>query len=166
MAVIRCLHKMLQLPLERAARRISVMHTRLWLAGILAATPILALSPVAFPSRDAGCVRSVAGSRYNQRLFTSLMRRTDSLAQRTLAVYQVSRVTLDEVKPVTNPVVCSRAALAYGRAVQEDTPDRKVHILRVGDRYIVMDPDYRENRYHRAITFDSSFGHPLALIAE
>ena len=46
------------------------MHTRLWIAAAFAATPILALSPVAFPGGDeAGCAKTVAGARYNQRLF-------------------------------------------------------------------------------------------------
>jgi hypothetical protein len=143
------------------------MHNRLWIAGILAATPILALSPAAFPaSDDAGCVHSTAGARYNQRLFSSLMRRRDAKAERTLQAYNVDRVKSRDIKPVTDPVVCGRAALAYGRAVQQDEPGRKVHILRVGDRYIVMDPDFRPDDYHRAVTFDSTFSKPLALIAE
>lgn len=143
------------------------MHNRLWVAGILAATPILALSPVAFPaSHNPGCVRGVAGARYNQRLFTFLMRRTDSLAERTLAVYNVTRVKPRDVRPVSDPVLCERAAVAYGRAIQDEEPDRKVHILRVGERYIVMDPDFIPDRYHRAVTFDSTFTRPLAVIAE
>ena len=143
------------------------MHNRLWLAGILAATPILALSPAAFPAaHEAGCVRGVPGSRYNQRLFTSLMRRKDAIAERTLHVYGVDRVKPREVKPVSDHVVCERAALAYSRAVQQDDPDRKVHILRVGDRYIVMDPDFSPDDYHRAVTFDSTFARPLAVVAE
>ncbi len=143
------------------------MHTRLWIAAVLAATPILALSPVAFPAaHDAGCVRSAPGARYNQRLFMSLMRRRDAIAERTLAVYNVGRVKSREVKSVTDPVVCSRAAAAYNAAVKDDEPNRKVHILRVGDRYIVMDPDYRPDDYHRAVTFDSTFSKPLALVAE
>ena len=84
------------------------MHNRLWIAGILAATPILALSPAAFPaSNEAGCVRSVAGARYNQRLFASLMRRKDAFADRTLSTYGVERVNRREVRPVTDPVVCA-----------------------------------------------------------
>lgn len=143
------------------------MHTRLWIAAAVAATPILALCPVAFPAaHDAGCVRAVAGARYNQRLFVSLMRRRDAFAERTLAVYNVMRVKSRDVKPITDPVVCSRAAAAYNVALKEDDPDRKVHILRVGDRYIVMDPDYLPDDYHRAVTFDSSFSKPLALVAE
>src|SRR5688572_6051001 len=124
------------------------MHNRLWIAGILAATPILALSPAAFPaSNEAGCVRSVAGARYNQRLFASLMRRKDAVADRTLSTYGVERVNRREVRPVTDPVVCERAAIAYGRVLREESTSRKVHILRVGDRYIVMDPDYRPDDY-------------------
>jgi hypothetical protein len=143
------------------------MHNRLWIAGILAATPILALSPAAFPaSNEAGCVRSVAGARYNQRLFTSLMRRKDAIAERTLRTYGVERVHRREVKPVTDPVVCERAAMAYGRVMRDETTDRKVHILRVGERYIVMDPDYHADDFQRAVTFDSTFTRPLALIAE
>ena len=143
------------------------MHNRLWIAGILAATPILALSPAAFPaSNEAGCVRATAGARYNQRLFTSLMRRKDAKAERTLSVYGVERVKSREIKPINDPVVCERAALAYGRAVQQDEPGRRVHILRVGDRYVVMDPDFVPDAYHRAVTFDSTFSKTLAVVAE
>jgi hypothetical protein len=143
------------------------MHNRLWVAAILAATPILALSPVAFPaSHDAGCVRGVAGARYNQRLFASIMRRRDAIAERTLAVYNVMRVKSRDVKAVSDPVVCERAAVAYSNAVNQQAADRKVHILKIGDRYIVMDPDYQPDDYHRAVTFDSTFSKPLALVAE
>ena len=143
------------------------MHNRLWFAGILAATPILALTPVAFPaSHGAGCVRGVAGARYNQRLFASIMRRKDAIAERTLAVYHVMRVKPRDVKPVSDPAVCVRAAVAYGQVFKSEDAGRKVHILRVGDRYIVMDPSYQPDDYHRAVTFDSSFSKALALVAE
>lgn len=143
------------------------MHNRLWIAAAFAATPILALSPVAFPaSHDPGCVRAIPGGRYNLRLFKSLMRRKDSSAVKTLAVYRVARVRPFEVRPVSDPVVCERAAMAYGQAVNDRSSDRKVHILRVGDRYIVMDPEYLPDDYRRAVTFDSTFTHPLAFVAE
>ena len=143
------------------------MHTRLWIAAAVAATPMLVLSPAAFPaSHEAGCAKIVAGARYNQRLFTSLMRRKDAIAERTLAVYNVPRVSSRDIKPVSDPVVCSRAAEAYSAAVHEKSDDRKVHILRVGDRYIVMDAEYQPDDYHRAVTFDSTFTKALALVAE
>ena len=134
---------------------------------MLAAAPILALSIVAFPAdQHAGCVRSVPGSSYNQRLFRSLMRRSDKVAARFLAVYNVQRVRMFDVRPVTDPAVCHRAAVAYGKVIREDDPGRKVHILRVGNRYIVMDPDYVVDNHHRAVTFDSSLTKAVALVAE
>jgi hypothetical protein len=134
---------------------------------MLAAAPILALSIVAFPAgRQAGCVRSVPGSNYNQRLFRSLMRRSDKIAARFLAVYNVPRVRMVDVRSVTDPALCRRAAVAYGNVVRENDPVRKVHILRVGNRYIVMDPDYLVDNRHRAVTFDSTLTRAVALVAE
>jgi hypothetical protein len=143
------------------------MHNRLWFAAIVATAPILALSPVAFrASHDPGCVRPVPGERYNQRLFSSLMRRRDKKAEKTLAVYKVARVKSWEVKPVSDAGTCTRAANAYSQVVHEQKPDRQVQILRVGDRYIVTDPEYTVDGYHRAVTFDSTFTNALGLIAE
>jgi hypothetical protein len=143
------------------------MHHRLRLAAILAIAPLLALSLVAFPAKhQAGCVRGIAGSPYNQRLFRSLMHRKDRIAARFLSVYNVPRVSSLEVRPVSDPVVCRRAALAYGKAVRQDEPGRKVHILRVGTRYIVMDPDFVVDNRHRAVTFDSTLTKAIALVAE
>ena len=94
------------------------------------------------------------------------MRRKDAQAEHTLSVYQVERVKAREIRPVTDPVVCERAALAYGRAVRRDDPSRRVHIVRVGDRYVVMDPAFIPDDYHRAVTFDSTFSKALAVVPE
>jgi hypothetical protein len=148
-------------------RRSDAMHYRLRLAAILATAPLLALSLVAFPAKQqAGCVRGIAGSPYNQRLFRSLMHRKDRIAARLLSVYNVPRVSSLEVRPVIDPVVCHRAAVAYGKVVRQEDPGRKVHILRVGTRYIVMDPDFVIDNRHRAVTFDSTLTKAIALIAE
>ena len=45
-------------------------------------------------------------------------------------------------------------------------PGRKVHILRVGTRYIVMDPDFLVDNRHRAVTFDSTLTKAIALVSE
>lgn len=94
------------------------------------------------------------------------MRRRDTLAERTLAVYKVARVRAKDVKPISDPATCSRAANAYTQVVLDSSSNRQVHILRVGNRYIVMDPDYIVDDYHRAVTFDSTFSNALALVAE
>lgn len=134
---------------------------------MLAATPILALGLVASPSQhEPGCARPVAESRYNHRLFRSLMHRKDKIATRFLAVYNVPRVPPLQVRPVSNPDICRRAAIAYGKVIHESAPGRKVHILRIGSRYIVMDPDYVVDNHHRAVTFDSTLTKAVALVAE
>jgi len=143
------------------------MHKRLRLAALLAAAPLLALSLVAFPAKqEAGCARGIAGSPYNQRLFKSLMNRKDKIAGRFLIAYNVGKVSPLDVRPVNDPAVCHRAALAYGKVVGKDDPGRKVHILRVGSRYIVMDPDFVVDSRHRAVTFDSTLTKAIALVAE
>jgi len=143
------------------------MHKRLRLAALLAAAPLLALSLVAFPAKqEAGCVRGIAGSPYNQHLFKSLMSRKDKIAGRFLIAYHVGKVSPLDVRPVNDPAVCHRAALAYGKVVGKDDPGRKVHILRVGSRYIVMDPDFVVDSTHRAVTFDLTLTKAIALVAE
>jgi hypothetical protein len=143
------------------------MFHNLRLAVMLAATPLLALGLVASPQHDEpGCAKPVAGSRYNQQLFRSLMRRKDKTAERFLKAYNVPRVSAFEVRPVSNPSICKRAALAYGQAVNEPKSPHKVHILRVGKRFIVMDPKYLVDNHHRAVTFDSTLTKAVALVAE
>jgi hypothetical protein len=143
------------------------MPQSLRLVLILSAAPVLALGVVAPRTHpQPGCIHATAENRYNQRLFRSLMRRKDKIAERFLSAYKVPRVSVLQVQPVIDPVVCRRAAVAYGRAINENEPGRKVHILRVGDRYIVMDPAYVVDNHHRAVTFDSTLTKAVALIAE
>ena len=142
------------------------MQNRLVFAAILAATPILALSPVVFPEGDdPGCVRVATGVRPNQRQFMSLMRRHDEEANRTLSSYAVPHVKSREVKQVNDEDVCAKAALAYARALRAESANR-VHILHVGGRFVVVAPDYKPDDRTRVITFDSSFSRPLAVVTE
>ena len=143
------------------------MPPRLRLAAVLAATPLLALGLIASPSHnEPGCARPVAGSRYNHQLFRSLMRRKDQTSERFLKAYNVPRVSPLEVRPVSNPKVCKRAAVAYGVAVNQTNSAHRVHVLRVGKRFIVMDPDYVVDNHHRAVTFDSTLTNAVAFVAE
>ena len=111
-------------------------------------------------------MRGIAGSPYNQHLFKSLMNRKDKIAARFLTAYNVGKVSSLDVRTINDPVVCRRAALAYGKVVGKDDPGRKVHILRVGSRYIVMDPEFIVDNHHRAVTFDSTLTKAIALVSE
>jgi len=148
-------------------RRLKAMRQAARLALILSTAPILALG--VFPpstSPKAGCIRGAYGSRYNQRLFRSVMRRRDDVAAKFLTAYNVPRVKPAEVRPVNDPVICRRAAVAYGKVLNANDLDRKVHILRVGNRYIVMDPEFVVDNQHRAVTFDETLTKAVALVAE
>ena len=137
------------------------------LALILSAAPVLALGVVSpTPSPKAGCIRGASGSRYNERLFRSVMRRSDKVAGKVLKAYNVPRVKPSDVRPVNDPVICHRAAVAYGKAVSAEDGDRQVHILQVGNRYVVMDPDFTVGNQHRAVTFDSTLTTALAHVAQ
>jgi hypothetical protein len=142
------------------------MQNRLVFAAILAATPILALSPVVFPEGDdPGCVRVSTGVRPSQRQFMSLMRRHDEEADRTLSGYGVPHVKAREVKQVNDESVCAKAALAYARALRAESAN-PVHILHIGGRFVVVAPDYKPDDRNRVITFDSSFSQPLAVVTD
>ncbi len=142
------------------------MQNRLLFAALLAATPILALSPVAFPETDdTRCVRATAGARRVQRQFMSLMRRRDEESDRLLQAHAVPHVRSGEVRQVSDPDLCAKAATAYGRALRDRT-SRKVHILHIGGRFVVVDPEFVPDSRFRVMTFDSTFSQPLALVAE
>lgn len=138
-----------------------VMHNRLWLAAVLATTPILALSPVAFPANnEPGCIRATAGARKAQRSFMSLMRRRDDETERRLRVFAVPHVRPREVKQVSDDDICALAANAYADAVRMESPG-KVNVLHIGGRFVVTDADNR-----RSVTFDSSFTRVLAAVED
>jgi hypothetical protein len=137
------------------------MHNRLWLAAVLATTPILALSSVAFPAKDdPGCIRATASARKQQREFMSLMRRRNDDAVRRLGMFAVPSVKPREVKQVSNDEVCTKAALAYAAVIHTDSA-LKVHVLHIGGRFVVADADHR-----RSVTFDSTFSRPLAAVED
>ena len=61
----------------------------------------------------------------------------------TRIAYELPRLDPDSVTLVTDPAICSIAAAAYTSAVNEDhesANQRRVHVVRVGSRYVVEDP--------------------------
>jgi hypothetical protein len=135
------------------------MHNRLWLAAILATTPILVMSPAAFPAKEkAGCVRSTADARRQQRHFMSLMRSRGADTDRELRMFALPHVRPREVTRVSDDEICRKAAVAYTKSVR-DLPDLRVHVLHIGGRFVVADA-----KQHRSLTFDSTFSRPLAAV--
>lgn len=125
------------------------------------------MSPVAFPAaHEAGCVRAAQGARREQRTFMSLMKSHDQGDVQKLGDYRIARVRSSDVKLVTDDDVCQRAANAYSNVLRSPKPDRRVTLLKVGDRYVVSDPSFKPDKHRRAVTFDSTFTEPLALVVQ
>jgi hypothetical protein len=143
------------------------MPNRLWIAAVIAVAPILAMSPIAFPANhEAGCVRAAQGARRDQRAFMSLMKSHDRDDVQKLVNYRLGRVRANDVKLVTDDNVCQRAANAYSSVLRSPKPGRRVTLLKVGDRYVASDPNFKPDKHRRAVTFDSTFTEPLALVVQ
>lgn len=91
-----------------------------------------------------------------------LMGRTDAMADTLLAIEGIARVPTTEISIVSDQTTCARAADAYGTYVSVSDPNRLVHAIRAGIRYLVMDPVYRNGPHKLGVTFDSSFTQKLA----
>jgi hypothetical protein len=85
-----------------------------------------------------------------------LMTRRDSLAIEILDIYRLERVRSPTIELVTDAKRCTRAAKAYGRVLKRAVSP--VHVLRVGRRYLVIDPTYETGEWKTIITFNSTFG--------
>lgn len=134
------------------------MPNRLWIAAVVAVTPITALTHVSHPAQhDARCVLGIQGGRHEQRSVMSLLRSDDAKAHR----YRIDGAKASDVELVIDDDVCERAAAAYSSVVRAGSEDRRVTVLQVRDRYVVRDPDL-----DRAVTFNSTFTEPLAVVVE
>jgi hypothetical protein len=143
------------------------MPNRLWIAAVVAVTPIMAMSRVAFPvAHEAGCVRAAQGARHDQRAFMSLMKSHGRKDRVRLASYKVDRVPSSDIELITEDTICAKAAVAYGTVVRRANPSRRVSLLKIGDRYVVKDPDFKPDKHHRSVTFDSTLTEPLAVVVE
>lgn len=86
-----------------------------------------------------------------------VMGRSDALANGILSWTGVVRVAPTQIAIVSDAVTCGRAAEAYSVAIETPVPDRHVHAIRAGIRYVVIDPTSRAGEYMIGVTFDSSF---------
>jgi hypothetical protein len=134
------------------------MPNRLWIAAVVAVTPITALTHLSHPAQhDARCVLGVQGGRHEQRALMSMLRTHSADAHR----YRIDGAKPSEVELVIDDAVCERAADAYSSVVRSGRDDRRVIVMKVDNRYVVRDPDL-----DRAITFDSNLVTPLAIVVE
>lgn len=80
---------------------------------------------------------------------------TTSFADRRLA-YDIPLTTLSEVQPVFDSAVCRRAAQAYEQEL--DLPGQpSVYVVRIGTRYVVLDPDTKRGEFSVYLVLDMNF---------
>lgn len=80
----------------------------------------------------------------------------DSVSVVERNIVAIDKVDSATVVIVTDTTACRAAVTAYGSALNDTTPDRSVHVVKVGNRYIVHDPA-RLNGGGAYLTFDSTF---------
>jgi hypothetical protein len=143
------------------------MPNRLWIAAVVAATPLLAMSRLSMPvPRETGCVLAMQGARSEQRSFMSMMRSRSARDRARLRQYKVDGARPSDVELVMDDEVCARAASVYRAVVRNDETAHHVTVLHVGDRYVVRDPEFKPDKHRRAVTFDSTFSEALAVVVE
>ena len=158
---------MYELPHRTPNSRLSNMPNRLWVAALVAATPLVSMSRIAPPVKpDAGCVLALHGARSEQRSFMRMMRSHAAKDAAKLARYKVEDVRPSDVELVTDDDVCERAASAYSNVLRNAKADRRVTVLQVGNRYVVRDPDFKPDKHRRSVTFDSNFAEVLAIVID
>lgn len=110
---------------------------------------------------DAGCLASsdslVVDLKDHLVTLVQTSSAADFFSDTVLAVYGVARVAASQIAIVTDTTTCRRAANAYSAAIGISDPNRQVHAVKAGIRYLVIDPFYQPVPYMTGITFDSSF---------
>jgi len=97
-------------------------------------------------------------------LFKWMMEGDDSsrVGARTRAA--IPKVDSATVTFVSDTTLCRTAATAYTSALQDTTATRSVHVIKIGNRYIVLDPFKWAGQLTPAVTFDSTFSTELARV--
>jgi hypothetical protein len=92
-----------------------------------------------------------------------LMTRRDSMAIEILDIYRLKRVQSPAIEIIRDPKRCAVAAKAYGRVLKRAVSG--VHVLRVGRRYLVIDPAYQTGEWKTIVTFNSTFAKAITSTA-
>ena len=110
-------------------------------------------------SATKGCLPPGRGSDYILSEYRSLMGRTDAIATMMLSIAGVPKVSVNAISVRLDSATCSRAADAYSAALSNPDSNRLVHVVKVGPRFIVVDPALPNPRSVQ-VTFDTLFSQP------
>jgi hypothetical protein len=88
---------------------------------------------------------------------------TDTTLVATRNLYQILPVDEGEVEIVTQSSTCRDAKDAY-KAELGFSGNRRVHVIRIGSRFMVMNPDTKAGEYQQFLIFDNEFGYLAAFV--
>jgi len=80
-----------------------------------------------------------------------------------ISIYGVERVPPSAVTAIEDSKVCKAAAIAYSREVHAKVS--AVHVIKVGSRYAVTNPEITAGEWKVVATFDSTFARTLSKAA-
>lgn len=138
-------------------RTLSLFIFCLFFAGGVAANAAYSKTITEREFSGAGCLPQDSLAIDLKDELVQLMGRTDAMADTLLAIEGITRVATTQIAIVVDSATCARAANAYSTSVSLPDPNRLVHAIRAGIRYLVMDPTFRNGPHKVGITFDSSF---------
>jgi hypothetical protein len=95
--------------------------------------------------------------------YSELMIRRDEMAVMILKMSALSRVDSSRVQIERDRLKCEKAALAFAKATGR--PVAPVHVIAVGQKYLVIDPTfYNGGEWKSLLTFNKTFSRLLARV--
>lgn len=117
----------------------------------------LALSGSTDMGEAGGCLPSDSLSTATLSYAVRLATDTGPKVVATRDRYGILPVPSSEVGLVTSSQICNKAGRAYKKAVGLTGPAPDVHVIRIGTRYIVVEPNTTVGEFTVFVVFDESF---------
>ena len=128
------------------------MNTRLWL--------LFAIGSLAYLSPDVVEAQCLDADHFSANMLAyadALATSSDSVFVETRDRYGILPVLASEVELVTDSETCKTAGLEYKKTLDLSGEAPLVHVVRIGTRYIVMNPDQRAGEFIVYVVFDDQF---------
>jgi hypothetical protein len=131
------------------------MNSRM--SAVLAAVILVAVSGVS-AAQEPGCRATDENAEGFRDYAVQLATEQSPEMIQTRQTYGIVAVPETEVQIVTDRQTCAAAARKYKHALGEHgKSDRLVYVVRIGERYVVYDPDEKAGEFTVHMVFDKHF---------
>jgi hypothetical protein len=90
----------------------------------------------------------------------------DSVRVKSRELMDIPKVDSMAIGFVSDTAICRAAVIAYTRVLQDTAEERSVHVIKIGNRYLVSDPLKWAGQVAPTVTFDSTFANMLARVLQ